>query len=138
MVCPKESSTKKSERFSISIDDSYCPSCLAAIAPELLKHEGITKVTMLHAEGQIIAEYDPDRISFYTLKDALESAIVEHIEDDGGSRSAMDPVCQMLVKTGEGALYSDHNNQRYYFCTLSCKRAFEEDPAAFEDITLIQ
>ncbi|MFQ5832527.1 MAG: heavy-metal-associated domain-containing protein [Candidatus Thorarchaeota archaeon] len=75
---------EKSDRFSTSIDDSYCPSCLAAIAPGLLKYEGITKVAVLHAGRQIVVEYDPDRISHQELKEALESAIAENFEAEGG------------------------------------------------------
>ncbi|MFQ5832528.1 MAG: YHS domain-containing protein [Candidatus Thorarchaeota archaeon] len=44
----------------------------------------------------------------------------------------------MTVKTDVDALYSDHNGQRYYFCALSCKRAFDEDPALFEDISFAE
>ncbi len=133
-----ESSAERSERFSVGINDSYCPSCLAAIAPVVLRHKGITKITVFHARNQIVVEYLPDKISRYTLKRILESAITENIETNEGPTSAIDPVFKMLVKPDTDSLYSDHNGQCYYFCALSCKRAFDEAPTYFENISLTE
>jgi xanthine dehydrogenase accessory factor len=44
---------------------------------------------------------------------------------------AIDPVCGMTVATGPGALTLEHNGTTYYFCCAGCRRAFENDPAAY-------
>ena len=42
-----------------------------------------------------------------------------------------DPVCGMRV--GEDSLQATHEGTQYYFCSGTCKHAFEEDPLAFAD-----
>jgi xanthine dehydrogenase accessory factor len=44
---------------------------------------------------------------------------------------ATDPVCGMTVGTGPGALTLEHGGTTYYFCCAGCRRAFENDPAAY-------
>jgi xanthine dehydrogenase accessory factor len=44
---------------------------------------------------------------------------------------ATDPVCGMTVLTGPGGLRLDHEGVTYYFCCVGCRRAFENDPAAY-------
>jgi xanthine dehydrogenase accessory factor len=102
----------------------------------LLSHEGITKVTMAPTRNQVVVEDDPERISSEMLNAALESAMAGNMASTGVSGSAVDPVCGMSVKTDTTTLHSDHNGQRYYFCTPSCKHAFEDDPSLFEDTAL--
>jgi xanthine dehydrogenase accessory factor len=45
--------------------------------------------------------------------------------------AATDPVCGMTVVTGRGALTLEHDGTTYYFCCAGCRRAFENDPAAY-------
>jgi xanthine dehydrogenase accessory factor len=45
--------------------------------------------------------------------------------------AATDPVCGMTVATGRGALALEHDGTTYYFCGAGCRRAFENDPAAY-------
>ncbi len=45
-----------------------------------------------------------------------------------GSEQAIDPVCGMNVAEG-GSLRSEHEGATYYFCSDSCQRKFEQDPA---------
>ena len=42
--------------------------------------------------------------------------------------SAIDPVCGMQVNSAK-AVHSEYNGQTYYFCSLSCHKKFEQDPA---------
>ncbi|MDP8928767.1 MAG: XdhC family protein, partial [Actinomycetota bacterium] len=44
---------------------------------------------------------------------------------------AVDPVCGMTVETGSARHKVDHDGIAYYFCCPACRKAFEEDPAAF-------
>jgi xanthine dehydrogenase accessory factor len=48
---------------------------------------------------------------------------------------ATDPVCGMTVATGPGALTLEHGGTTYYFCCAGCRRAFENDPAAYARAT---
>ena len=47
--------------------------------------------------------------------------------------TATDPVCRMSVDTGNppGGLF-EHSGTVYYFCGDGCRRAFEQDPSAFQ------
>lgn len=42
-----------------------------------------------------------------------------------------DPVCGM--RTDEDGPSVNHEGRTYYFCANTCKRAFEEEPEAYED-----
>jgi xanthine dehydrogenase accessory factor len=44
---------------------------------------------------------------------------------------AVDPVCGMTVRTGEGVMPLEYDGTTYYFCCAGCRRAFENDPAAY-------
>jgi xanthine dehydrogenase accessory factor len=44
---------------------------------------------------------------------------------------AVDPVCGMTVLTGPAGLRLEHEGITYYFCCVGCRRAFENDPAAY-------
>ncbi len=43
----------------------------------------------------------------------------------------VDPVCGMTISIEDAAGKSDYNDQAYYFCSLNCKRRFDEDPPSF-------
>ncbi len=43
----------------------------------------------------------------------------------------VDPVCGMSVKTHKTALWSNYRGQKYYFCTLSCQKAFDAHPEKY-------
>ena len=44
---------------------------------------------------------------------------------------ATDPVCGMQVEIGRGVLRSEYRGQTYYFCTLSCRLAFDAHPEMY-------
>lgn len=46
---------------------------------------------------------------------------------------ARDPVCGMEVDPKEAAGKSEYRGVTYYFCALSCKTAFEEEPEKYVD-----
>jgi xanthine dehydrogenase accessory factor len=43
---------------------------------------------------------------------------------------AVDPVCEMTVPTTAASFPLAHDGVTYYFCSTSCRRRFEQDPAA--------
>ncbi len=44
---------------------------------------------------------------------------------------AVDPVCGMTVTAGPASHPLEHDGVIYYFCRAGCRRAFEQDPAAY-------
>lgn len=42
-----------------------------------------------------------------------------------------DPVCGMQVDPASAAGTSEHGGKTYYFCSLSCKKRFEENPSQY-------
>jgi YHS domain-containing protein len=43
----------------------------------------------------------------------------------------VDPVCGADVQERNAAGRSDHHGQTFYFCSLSCKMEFDDNPAAY-------
>lgn len=39
-----------------------------------------------------------------------------------------DPVCNMMVDEKRTSLKSEHEGKVFYFCSASCKQAFDKDP----------
>lgn len=44
---------------------------------------------------------------------------------------AKDPVCGMDVDEKKAAATAVHGGKTYYFCSTSCKNAFEKSPAKY-------
>lgn len=44
---------------------------------------------------------------------------------------AIDPVCHMEVDEKTAAATSEYQGQKYYFCSLGCKKAFDQDPEKY-------
>jgi xanthine dehydrogenase accessory factor len=44
---------------------------------------------------------------------------------------AVDPVCEMTVPATAASFPLAHDGVTYYFCSTSCRRRFEQDPAAY-------
>lgn len=42
-----------------------------------------------------------------------------------------DPVCGMDIDPTTAAGQSDYKEQTYYFCSLGCKKAFDENPEKY-------
>lgn len=42
-----------------------------------------------------------------------------------------DPVCGMIIEDEEVAAESVHGSHHYYFCSLTCRNRFENNPAQF-------
>ena len=44
---------------------------------------------------------------------------------------AIDPVCKMEVDESQEAATSEYKGQKYYFCAVGCKKAFDENPEKY-------
>jgi len=42
-----------------------------------------------------------------------------------------DPVCKMQIDENKAAGKSEHNGKTYYFCAVSCKKRFDENPEKY-------
>lgn len=47
------------------------------------------------------------------------------------SATQRDPVCGMDVDPARAAATSEHNGERYYFCSEECQKTFEANPSEF-------
>ena len=45
--------------------------------------------------------------------------------------ATIDPVCGMTVDPAKSPHRHSHEQKTYYFCSAGCRRAFENDPAAY-------
>jgi Cu+-exporting ATPase len=45
--------------------------------------------------------------------------------------AAIDPVCNMTVEEDEAAATAEYEGKTYYFCSVGCKKDFEEDPETY-------
>ena len=43
----------------------------------------------------------------------------------------IDPVCKMQVNESKAAATSEYQGKKYYFCAISCKRKFDENPEKY-------
>jgi len=50
---------------------------------------------------------------------------------EGGERMAIDPVCKMQVDEKKAAATSEYKGEKYYFCSVGCKKAFDEKPEKY-------
>ncbi len=50
---------------------------------------------------------------------------------EGGERMAIDPVCNMVVDEKKTAATSEYKGKKYYFCSVACKKAFDEKPEKY-------
>jgi len=45
--------------------------------------------------------------------------------------TSIDPVCKMKVDESKPAATSEYKGQKYYFCAVGCKKAFEKSPEKY-------
>jgi P-type Cu+ transporter len=45
--------------------------------------------------------------------------------------TAIDPVCGMAADPATARRTSEHQGTTFYFCSPSCKKAFDADPASY-------
>ncbi len=44
---------------------------------------------------------------------------------------ATDPVCHMVVEEKKAAATSEYKGNKYYFCAVGCKKAFDKNPEKY-------
>jgi YHS domain-containing protein len=49
----------------------------------------------------------------------------------GGVLMAIDPVCKMKVEENKAAATSEYKGEKYYFCAVGCKKAFDQNPEKY-------
>ncbi len=47
------------------------------------------------------------------------------------AQKVLDPVCGMLIEVGAGTARSDLEGKTNFFCSIGCKRAFDDNPAKY-------
>ena len=50
---------------------------------------------------------------------------------EGGEQMAIDPVCNMVVSEKKAAATSEYKGKKYYFCSVACKKAFDQKPEKY-------
>ena len=48
-------------------------------------------------------------------------------------KMAIDPVCKMEVEESQAAATSEYKGEKYYFCAVGCKKAFDLSPENYLD-----
>jgi len=61
----------------------------------------------------------------------VEATVQEESSNEGGAVMAIDPVCKMTVDEKTAAAVSEYKGQKYYFCAVGCKKAFDQDPEKY-------
>jgi Cu+-exporting ATPase len=66
----------------------------------------------------------------------IRTAMVEDIGRKGKEErkmhhKAVDPVCKMKIKKRDAAGTSEYKGKTYYFCSLNCKKVFDEEPEKY-------
>jgi YHS domain-containing protein len=44
---------------------------------------------------------------------------------------AIDPVCKMQVDEKKAPATSEYEGKKYYFCSIGCKKAFDQNPEKY-------
>ncbi|MFC1872449.1 YHS domain-containing protein [Chloroflexota bacterium] len=42
-----------------------------------------------------------------------------------------DPVCKMVIDEATATATSEYKGNKYYFCAMGCKKAFDTDPEKY-------
>ncbi|MHA2386029.1 MAG: YHS domain-containing protein [Candidatus Thorarchaeota archaeon] len=137
--------------MSLKIGETLCGSCVAALTSSLLQHRGVLKASINPTSRILVIDYDSKLIKAASLERIIQFAVIEnntihrsHInvsEDQQYHKhrsfnelddiTAVDPVCHMTVRTDTAKLTSDYKGTGYYFCSKSCKDAFDRDSESY-------
>jgi len=64
-------------------------------------------------------------------EDAMKEPFGLEDHSDDTPKMSVDPVCGMNVEEKNAAGKTGYAGQMYYFCSVDCKTAFEENPAQY-------
>ena len=57
--------------------------------------------------------------------------MTEEIKGKETTHMAKDPVCGMTVNEKKAPAKSDYMGKTYYFCSLACKKSFDQNPVKY-------
>ncbi len=60
----------------------------------------------------------------------MESSVMKN-QGKEVPKMVKDPVCRMTVDEKRAPAKSDYMGKTYYFCSLACKKAFDDNPAKY-------
>jgi len=71
--------------------------------------------------------------TYYFCSPGCRRAFQEHPEKylQNASVTVVDPVCKMTIEPTTAQATSTYEGTTYYFCSILCKRAFDENPSEF-------
>jgi Cu+-exporting ATPase len=52
-------------------------------------------------------------------------------------QSVIDPVCGMVIDSETAAARTTYEGQEYFFCSIECKRAFDQSPETYRRETVV-
>jgi YHS domain-containing protein len=93
----------------------------------------VTPIVMARATGEKVQFATHDHEAMLAAEHGAAPA-AEHQMATEGERSAemaKDPVCGMDVDPASAAGSSEYKGKTYYFCAVSCKKSFDEDPEKY-------
>ena len=74
-------------------------------------------------------------IGYRVIRLSVEMSINVIIESDKRrtpmATTVKDPVCGMDIDPATAAGTSEYKGQTYYFCSLGCKKAFDQEPEKY-------
>jgi YHS domain-containing protein len=82
---------------------------------------------------------DAIRMSFRELERLSHPAVADFSSAAASSVQGqtrplrIDPICGAVLDEHQIAVRSDHRGETYYFCSLSCKMEFDDNPDAYAD-----
>lgn len=123
-----------------------CEHCDRTITNALNSIAGIRSLAVDIPAKHVQLEYDPDRVNLDQIKAILDeqhypvASVASSNQPtmkgsvpvaDTLNTTTIDPVCGMGVDPETAHFTADHEGQTYYFCSPSCTRTFEQNPARY-------
>lgn len=90
---------------------------LGALTPDEIAVSILAEIIQVHRK-----QFAPQRIEAAQAVAAVEELV---------AAEAKDPVCGMAVEITDARYVSEHGGIKYYFCSASCKKTFEQAPEKF-------
>lgn len=102
---------------------------IGAVTPEEIAASILAELVQVRRRGQTL---DVQLIPSQETPVAGETHAGQHaLEERGGSATAVDPVCNMLVEIATARHHTTFDGRDYYFCCPACKRLFERNPQEY-------
>jgi len=95
----------------------------------------VCKMKVDEQTAQFTSEHEGTTYYFCTV--LCKRAFQQHPEEylTKAHSQAVDPVCGMDIGADKGAFMSEYQGTTYFFCSILCKRRFDENPREFIEKT---